>query len=84
MRTKAEIYRQIDGLLNEKKSLPLEREGYRFDKDGINAKIDVLRCKNTAEDFGDPSEFTEYVYEMAVDAENWMEEQNEIDLFTDI
>lgn len=83
MRTKEEIYRQIDGLLNERNALPKEIGNDQHYRQGINAQIQVLRGNDMAQDYADPVDFEELIYDQAQLAEDWMNGQNEYDLFTD-
>ena len=84
MRTQEEINRQIEGLLREKKSSPKVSVFGRATHEGIDVQIQILRENQRADDYADADEFSDYVYNQATLAGEWMESSMENDLFSDL
>lgn len=85
MRTQQEIKRQIEGLENEKQTLP---EYSHFGDPNhlvIDAKISILDGSNKLSDYdeGDWDNMDEdnKIYRGAEEADNWLQEDDDEDLF---
>jgi hypothetical protein len=78
MRTQEQIKRQVDGLKEEKKSLPEMSELGTNNWECIDAQLDILEGIKDLSDFEDASDDT---YMAANDAANWVEEEEDNDLF---
>ena len=78
MRTKDEINRQIKGLKKEKEDLPEFSMFGTNNWKSINAMIEILNGNKSSEHF----EFADQEVENAAyDAENWLNEERDDDLF---
>lgn len=78
MRTKEEVDRQIDGLKKMKSTVPEFSKFGDNNWEKINAQLDVL------EDLKEPDDFYighNDVYNAAVEAEEWMNGEDNEDLF---
>lgn len=78
MRTQQQIDRQINGLLEIKKTLPQRSMFGDPNWAGIDAQIEILKGNKTDEDFEDEHEF---VFGQARDAQDWLNCDENGDLF---
>ncbi len=86
-RTPQEIANQIDGLKRSKETLPEFSNFGDNNYEAIDAQLDILEGLKTPDDFykeeGDEDfrDGDNYVYNAAIDAENWLNSNTKEDLF---
>jgi hypothetical protein len=83
IRTQTEVERQVQGLLAEKKTLPIFSAFGDPNHESIDAQIQVLRGNEDAELYSHTEDYHEYIYQQAIQAESWLNGDNDDDLFSE-